>query len=67
MIQKGEVECFGDKKVTIFLHNKFVHCGSIKHVGDDCLVIEDVKKGMMTIRFERISEIGEYRAKPQRW
>ena len=67
MIKKEEIEFFKDKKATLFLYNKFVHCGFIKHIGDSCLVLDDDKKGLKTVQFTDIQEVTEYRPHKGEW
>ena len=59
MLEKKDIEFFGRKEVTIFLKNKFVHNGVIEHVGNSTLVIDDIYKGLKTIKFSDIDEIQE--------
>ena len=58
-MEKDDIEFFKDMKVIIFLKNKYVHSGFIKNIGSSTLVIDDVKKGLMTINFSEIQEINK--------
>lgn len=65
MIEKKDVEFFGDKKVVVFSkkhlngqNKKFVNCGFIKHVGSSVLIIEDVVcNNEISINFSDIEEL----------
>ena len=67
MVKKEEVEFFKDVKVVLFLFNKYVHAGDIKHIGSDCLVLDDERKGLKSIQFDDIQEIREDRHKLKQW
>lgn len=58
MVDKESLKIFGEKKVVIFLENKYVHSGFIKHIGLDMLILDDIVKNCyITINFKDIQEI----------
>jgi len=67
-MDKEVIELFRDKKVTIFTKNKRVFSGSITHISNTCLVLNDRFKGLMTIEFENMEEIKEINSSDfKRW
>jgi len=51
------IEIFVNKKVCIFLNNGYAYNGKIFKCNSDCVLIDDKKVGMMTLRTNDISNI----------
>jgi len=50
----GIMDYFLKKKVKIFLQNDWCYRGEMLKIGSDCVLIDDVKKGLMTININAI-------------
>jgi len=51
------IEIFVDKRVCIFLNNGYAYNGFLKKVGSDCILIDDKKNGLMTLRNSDIKNV----------
>ena len=61
MIPKKQLEFYKDKKVKIVLKNNFQYIGEIIELFEETLMFKDRYDGTMTIPYEEIRLINEYR------
>lgn len=64
-MNKDVCDFFVNRRVLVFLHNRFKFEGTVNLVSDDSLVLDDIKDGMMNIKLDDISDIREKNNKKQ--
>ena len=60
-MERDDIEYFLNKKVCIFHKSGFRFRGVIKNIGSTCLLLDDRYKGIMTIEYNDIEQINQWR------